>query len=403
MERDRVRKLARIIVQVRLKNVSDADRAYLNDWLDEDERNRTMYRRIVRGECIARRIRQEDEISKSVNYIEVEKSVIHLLKNRKRERWFRIGSWGGTVAACLIGVVWYVTFGERENAGMVNDKPLEQIYVASFPEKNLETVLVLADGSKIDLERQVSRYILQENVIIEGEKGQLAYREQEKIQLESEMLNKVITGKEGYFLSLSDGTRVWLNGNSELEFPVSFVKDERVVTLRGEAYFEVARDVESPFIVQTRGLYTKVLGTSFNVKAYDDEPEVSTTLLSGKVEVCLPGDVGDSLAYATLSPGMQARVYANRNEIALRKVVAEDAIAWREGKFIFTDEEMSVVLHVLARWYGVNFIQEGKCRDYTFSGMVSRDEQLTAVLEMLTIAGGPRFDIKGKNVYIKEK
>ena len=191
MERDRVRKLARIIVQVRLKNVSDADRAYLNDWLDEDERNRTMYRRIVRGECIARRLRQEDEISKSVNYIEVEKSVIHLLKNRKRERWFRIGSWGGTVAACLIGVVWYVTFGERENAGMVNDKPLEQIYVASFPEKNLETVLVLADGSKIDLERQVSRYILQENVIIEGEKGQLAYREQEKIQLESEMLNRV--------------------------------------------------------------------------------------------------------------------------------------------------------------------------------------------------------------------
>ena len=101
---------------------------------------------------------------------------------------------------------------------------------------------------------------------------------------------------------------------------MSFVKDERVVTLRGEAYFEVARDVESPFIVQTRGLYTKVLGTSFNVKAYDDEPEVSTTLLSGKVEVCLPGDVGDSLAYATLSPGMQARVYANPMRLRLGKL-----------------------------------------------------------------------------------
>ena len=91
-----------------------------------------MYRRIVRGECIARRLRQEDEISKSVNYIEVEKSVIHLLKNRKRERWFRIGSWGGTVAACLIGVVWYVTFGERENAGMVNDKPWNRYMLLRF-------------------------------------------------------------------------------------------------------------------------------------------------------------------------------------------------------------------------------------------------------------------------------
>ena len=323
-----------------------------------------MYRRIVRGECIARRLRQEDEISKSVNYIEVEKSVIHLLKNRKRERWFRIGSWGGTVAACLIGVVWYVTFGERENAGMVNDKPLEQIYVASFPEKNLETVLVLADGSKIDLERQVSRYILQENVIIEGEKGQLAYREQEKIQLESEMLNKVITGKEGYFLSLSDGTRVWLNGNSELEFPVSFVKDERVVTLRGEAYFEVARDVESPFIVQTRGLYTKVLGTSFNVKAYDDEPEVSTTLLSGKScrFVCRERGGFFGLCERYLFRECQLPGYM-RIAMEFRAPGTSwhgDAIAWREGEFTFTDEEMSVVLHVLARWYGVNLYSRGK-------------------------------------------
>ena len=91
MERDRVRKLARIIVQVRLKNVSDADRAYLNDWLDEDERNRTMYRRIVRGECIARRLRQEDEISKSVNYIEVEKSVIHLLETGTMVSYWFLG------------------------------------------------------------------------------------------------------------------------------------------------------------------------------------------------------------------------------------------------------------------------------------------------------------------------
>lgn len=403
MENDKIRKLARIIIQVRLKSVRDEDRAYLNDWLDESEKNRAMYRRIVRGESIARRLHEEDEIRKSLDYVEVERGIIHLLERDRRRKRLRVGYWSGAVAACLIGVIFYVVSGERERVGGLEDKPREQIFVASPPIEKHHAVLILADGSRVDLIKQQPKNIRQENVLILGEEGQLIYSAQEKGEQIHEVINKVITGKEGYFLVLSDSTRVWLNGDSELEFPVSFVKQERGVTLRGEAYFEVAKDAEHPFVVKTKGLNTRVLGTSFNVKAYDNEPETSTTLLSGSVEVSLPGEEGDSLASTTLSPGMQARVRENSDEISVRKVVAENVLAWRQGRFIFTDEDMLVVLHTLARWYGVNFIQEGKYRDYTFSGVVSRDEQLSSVLEMLTLAGGPRFEIKGNNIYIQEK
>ena len=405
MENDKVRKLARIIIQVRLKSVSDEDRTYLNDWLDESEKNRAMYRRIVRGECIARRLREENKINKS-DYIEVEKVVIRLLEKGRRRKRLRVGYWGGTVAACLIGIVFYVVLGERERGRVLENKPVERLFVASLPVDRHDAVLVLADGSEVDLVKQQPKDIRQENVVITGDKGQLTYRKQEKDGEEEqvqEIMNKVITGKEGYFLVLSDGTRVWLNGDSELEFPVSFAKGERVVKFRGEAYFEVAKDAEHPFIVKTKRLNTRVLGTSFNVKAYDSEPEASTTLLSGRVEVSLSGETDDSLVNTILSPGMQARVRENRDEISVRKVVAEDVLAWRQGKFIFTDEDMSVVLHTLARWYGVNFIREGKGENYTFSGVVNRGEQLLSVLEMLTLAGGPRFEIKGNNVYIREK
>lgn len=398
MENNKARKLAEIIVRVRLKEVSEQDRIFLNEWLDESEKNRAMYLRIVRGECIAHRLREEENVSRSVDYLQVKRAVIRLLK-RKHRRKIYIGF--GMTAACIVGIIFCVIFGESEKAKEVDQESKEQVLVATASKIEDETVLVLADGSKVNLIKPESERIQQENMLIVREEGRLIYQNQEKSIVLKEAINKVITGKKPFALSLSDGTRVWLNSETELEFPVDFVKDERVVTLRGEAYFEVARDIYKPFIVKTKKIDTRVLGTSFNIKAYDDELEARATLISGKVAVQLAGR--DTMAYTTLFPGMQARRKMNQDEISVRKVDVEEVLAWRNNNFIFTDEDMTVVLHVLARWYGVNFIQEGQCRNYTFSGMVTRNERLLNVLEMLTLAGGPHFEIKENNVYIREK
>lgn len=403
MEESKVHKLARIIVQVRLKNVNEEERAYLNDWLDEHAANRAMYRRIVRGECIARRLREEEEIRNTADYREVERRIIRMLENGRRRKWMRRIFWSGGAAACAAGALlyWGNTFlrgGEAEHL------PASQVLVAALPPEDYEAVLVLGDGSTVDLTEQASD-IRQENMVITGRDGRLSYREeeQEPVGEEKVMMNKVMTGAKGYTLTLSDGTQIWLNGSSQLEYPVRFTGKERVVTLRGEAYFEVASDSARPFIVKTEHLRTRVLGTSFNIKAYAEEGMESATLLSGKVEVSLPETDGGVPVQATLLPGMQARVEHQGSEIVVKEVVAEDAIAWRQGEFIFTDEDMLTVLYTLSRWFGVDFIRGEMGNSYTFSGVISRDDQLFSVLEMLTMAGGPRFVIDGNKVYIKEK
>lgn len=401
MKETKVHKLARIILQVRLKSVNAEDRAYLNDWLDESVDNRQMYKRIVRGECIARRLKAEEEIRRTVSYEEAAQRIVRMLNDGKRRRRLRLTYWSGGVAAG-VALFAFCLFLIRSNIKEDADISLAQMVVEAVPETDYETVLVLGDGSKVDLCGEKPE-IRQENIVVVGEEGCLIYREVEQASPEWDTvsLHKVITGRKNYMLTLNDGTQVWLNGNSELEYPVRFVGEERVVTLRGEAYFEVARDTARPFIVKTDRLQTKVLGTSFNIKAYPEEEKIYATLLSGRVEVSLPESNGAPATQVILLPGMQARVLQHNPEIILKEVVAEDAIAWRQGEFIFTDEDLLTILHTLSRWFGVDFIQEKAISSCTFSGMISRDDQLFAVLEMLTMAGGPRFVIDGKQVYIK--
>lgn len=203
-----------------------------------------------------------------------------------------------------------------------------------------------------------------------------------------------------YALILSDGTRVWLNADSELEYPVEFVKKERIVKLSGEAYFEVAPNPEQPFIVEAGGIQTRVLGTSFNIQAYRNEKSVYTTLLTGSLRVAV-ADGGDAVV---LTPGREAIWEKGSGAIQVEAVNAEDAIAWRYGNFIFEEEDIEVVMRMLSRWYEVEFVVDGGRKErHTFSGRMSKDESLDTVLETIELAGGPEFRREGNIIHLIEK
>ena len=191
-----------------------------------------------------------------------------------------------------------------------------------------------------------------------------------------------------------------MNAESELDFPVDFVGKERVVRLKGEAYFEVKPDAAHPFIVETRGVRTRVLGTSFNIKAYDNEESIFTTLLTGKVKVSAIGEENESVV---LTPGMQSEWQENGQKMSVKKVNAENFTAWRQGAFMFDNENIMVVTRVLERWYGLKFIYNENVHEHTFSGRLSKDEPLESILETLTFTGGPQFKIEKDVVYIIEK
>lgn len=373
------------------ENISEEDYQLLEEWKKER----------VRGVWFENEIRELRNSTEHLKFREDKKvafaSVERLVKKQRRRllfvRWLAVAG-----AACLIGIIlggFFLNYGDREPVVLVENNP-EQVV-------NEKVMLVLSDGQTIGLAHQDidSIYIGQATII--KKENQLAYQKKQntlEARVEEER-NRIITTVGGdYFFILSDGTKVWLNAESELDFPVDFIGKERVVRLKGEAYFEVEPDAAHPFVVETKDVRTRVLGTSFNIKAYDNEERVFTTLLTGKVEVSAVGEENESVV---LTPGMQSEWQREGQKMSVKEVNAENFAAWRQGFFMFDNENIMVITRVLERWYGLKFITNENICEHTFSGSLSKDEPLESILETLTYTGGPQFKIEKDVVYIIEK
>lgn len=201
---------------------------------------------------------------------------------------------------------------------------------------------------------------------------------------------EVITPRGGtYFVILQDGTRVWLNADSKLEFPSDFRNvSQRTVKLEGEAYFEVAKNKAKPFIVKTTGQEVQVLGTHFNINSYANEPAMKTTLLEGSVRV------GNDII---LKPGQQA--VSTGVAIKVNTVNTAEAVAWKNGNFQFDNTELKAVLRQLARWYDVDIKYEGEIPERNFTGYIGRNLNASEALDILKYLKVD-FRISGKSIIV---
>jgi len=205
--------------------------------------------------------------------------------------------------------------------------------------------------------------------------------------------NQILIGRgEEYHLVLSDGTRVWLNSETKLKYPTQFASNIREVELEGEAYFEVTKNPKAPFIVKTGQMDVKVLGTSFNISAYEDEETVQATLVEGKVKVT--PHYGES-SNIILSPNDQAVFTKSNNEITVREVDASMYSSWKEGVFAFDEEPLDEIMRKLARWYDIKvFFQDSEARKSQFSGKLPRFEDCKVLFEMMEKTTTVQFTIK---------
>lgn len=197
-----------------------------------------------------------------------------------------------------------------------------------------------------------------------------------------------------YHLTLSDGTKVWLNAGSELVYPAVFQKDTRAVTLTGEAYFVVKTDANRPFIVNTARQSIKVLGTEFNVNAYTDEQNVVTTLVEGKVEVNSSGKTLE------LEPGEQAQLSGNGALNINADADVEQAIAWKDGYFRFDKADIHTIMQQLVRWYDIKVNYAGDLPNQYFGAIISRNNNISGILDMLSATGDVHFRIEGRAVFV---
>lgn len=242
-------------------------------------------------------------------------------------------------------------------------------------------MLHLSNGQKILLDSlQNGALTTQSNVQLIKKNGALEYKGKS-----SQLIYNTITTNRGrqWELTLSDGTRVWLNSESSIRYPLSFNGKERIVEITGEAYFEVVHNPRQPFKVQVKNQVIEDLGTTFNINAY--QHHVATTLLSGSLRVHL----GDRSAL--LKPGQQANV---DNSIDLKYAVNTEAVtAWKNGLFQFDNADLQTIMSQLGRWYNVNVVYSDQPRTRRFSGKIPRDMQLPDVLEILKEVG-VHFEIR---------
>lgn len=196
-----------------------------------------------------------------------------------------------------------------------------------------------------------------------------------------------------YNIVLADGTKVFLNAVSSIKYPTQFNGDQRVVELEGEAYFEVAKNKNKPFIVKSDNQTIEVLGTHFNVHAYDNESVVKTTLLEGSVAVTAKNQK------AILKPGQQSNISNGSSKIAVKEVDTEAAIAWKNGRFKFDNADLKSVMKQLERWYGIKVEYRGDVSDVRFNGGTFRNKNLSEVLKVLELSN-IKFKVEGKTIIV---
>ena len=209
--------------------------------------------------------------------------------------------------------------------------------------------------------------------------------------------NELIVPKGGeYQVVLADGTRVWLNSDSRLVYPPVFKGKERRVVLSGEAFFDVVHDEERPFIVETSRMQVEVLGTRFNVNAYEEEEFVLATLVNGSVEVS-----SENQPTLRLEPGEQA--YGTRGNLGKREVNVRLFTSWIDGKFMFNNAELEEIAKQISRWYDVEiFFSSESVKKVRFTGAIVKFRPLEDLVRMIESTSQVRFSVKGKTIVISE-
>lgn len=247
-----------------------------------------------------------------------------------------------------------------------------------------KAILTLADGSSILLDSAHNGVLAKQgnSIINKAKDGQLIYNNDQSSGAEIPGMNMISTPRGGqYQVVLPDGSKVWLNAASSLKYPTFFTGDQRVVEITGEAYFEVAKNALLPFIVKTKMAEVEVLGTHFNVMAYDDETLMKTTLLEGSVKVT-SGKSSD-----ILKPGQQALLNEREQLRIVNNVDVDEETAWKNGLFQFKDADVESIMRQVSRWYDVKISYEGKITARQYSGRISRNVKASELLNMLKYTG----------------
>lgn len=357
-------------------------------WLDASVSNRILLDRIRDERSLVDKIRFAERCDKEKGWCNIQKKI------KKRPTIFiRFMRYVAVlIAIVVIGIAVYQV-GDNPKEGDSEFLAREQ----PVPTKGgYKAYLELATGERWMLDSISKVTTRVEGAVIKAEdKGTVIIDEQRTDSIIEKMeYNRLVIPRGGeYKIVLADGSQVWINSQSVLEFPARFVGKERRVKLTGEAYFDVSKDVEKPFVVEVGDKEVQVLGTSFNVNDYDGK--FMTTLVTGKVNV----RIGKN--NYTLDPSMQ--ICVGDGDVVLKKVDTKEFTAWKDGVFVFKKQKLQDVLDILSRWYDIDvFYQNADLKDLHFTGTIERHNDIADVVKFLEKTDMVNFTINGKTLVVSK-
>jgi transmembrane sensor len=415
-----VKRIASLIVKHWRGELTIEETIELEQWAGESQHNRELLQQLTHDETLRQELINyyEAENAKEAVWNKIENATIETtpvipfpVYHTKKYRYL-------AAAVTTAAVITTVTYFWLQKPRPTTTKQVAQTTVNDVLPGGNKAILKLSDGKTIVLDNAQNGLLAEQGTVhIEKQEGQLSYSPTSTTTTVS--YNTLATPAGGQFqIKLPDGTRVWLNASSSITYPTAFVGKERRVTITGEGYFEVApirlrSGQKMPFkvtIQSTNGekqpAEVEVLGTHFNINAYDDEAAIKTTLLEGKVKVVngewsmVNKQTPHKYQEAILKPGEQISISHTSQLSQPIPVQTEEVIAWKNGEFLFQSADISTLMRQVARWYDIEIsYPDGKPKD-KFSGKIGRNVNLSQLLKILEYSE-VRFELKGRTLIVK--
>jgi transmembrane sensor len=396
---DKVSNIASLILADMQDKLSTSERQQLDTWLQEHGDNSLLYEELMDEEKLTNDLNELHSYDHNQAYDRLARQLFPNETTGKR-LYFRIRIY--MVAAVLLLVAGGITYFALNKTEKPIPKPaiVAQKKSPGAAPDTKKAVLILADGSTVPLNEVNNGNIAQQgNVIIhKNQNGQLQYKlSGDKAHTNGSNTLRTPRGGE-YQVTLDDGTRIWLNSASTLQFPVHFNTSERRVILTGEAYFEVAPSIDpqtgekKSFIVSVDNMEVQAIGTSFNISAYKEDDHSQTTVVEGLVKV------NRNNKSSLLLPGK--KLVASDSAVTIEDADIKQEIAWKNGEFVFRNTSLKMVMNELTRWYDMDVVYAPGVPSLHFSGEVERASDIMKVLQMLEFTGGVTFTINKRIITI---